>query len=185
MCRSLFLLLKTLDPNESVRKPSVHRLHCGGLALGSYSRQIYTSIFACDAILISKFVVFKTVRSQNFIARGTDTMTIQDQIKALDEQRAKLLDDAKSKALDKAHEAIKELKELGLHYSLTEGKVEKEPRKGVAKTGAAKRQLKEGPCPICHFTTSPAHDGRSHRGQVTKHPFTSEELTAKHLTKVP
>jgi hypothetical protein len=110
---------------------------------------------------------------------------IQDQLKALDEQRAKLLDDAKGKALEKANAAIKELNDLGLHYSLTEGKTAKGPRKGVAKTGAAKRQLKDGPCPICHFTTQPSHDGRSHRGQEPKHPFTAEELAAKHLTKMP
>jgi hypothetical protein len=112
-------------------------------------------------------------------------MGIHEQLKALDEQRAKLLDDAKAKALEKANEAVKELKELGLHYSLTEGKVAKEPRKGVAKTGGTMRQIKDGPCPICHFRTNPAHDGRSHRGQEPKHPFTAEELAAKHLTKVP
>jgi hypothetical protein len=111
-------------------------------------------------------------------------MSIQDQLKALDEQRAKLLDDAKGKALENANAAVKELNELGLHYSLTEGRTTTGPRKAGAKTGAAKRQLKEGPCPICHFKTSPAHDGRSHRGQEPKHPFTAEELAAKHLTKV-
>jgi hypothetical protein len=112
-------------------------------------------------------------------------MSIQDQLKALDEQRAKLLDDAKSKALEKANAAIQELNELGLHYSLTEGKTVRGPRKGIAKTGGTVRQIKDGPCPICHFRTSPAHDGRSHRGQEPKHPFTAEELAAKHLTKVP
>jgi hypothetical protein len=69
----------------------------------------------------------------------------------LDEQRAKLLDHAKGKALEKANAALKELKELGLHYSLTEGKIAKKPRKGVAKTGAAKRQMKDAPCPACKF----------------------------------
>jgi hypothetical protein len=111
-------------------------------------------------------------------------MGIHEELKALEEQRIKLVEGAKGKALEKANEAIKELKELGLHYSLTEDETAKGPRNGVAKTGAAKRQMKDAPCPICKFQTKPPHDARAHRGQVTKHPFTSEELAAKHPTKV-
>jgi hypothetical protein len=40
------------------------------------------------------------------------------------------------------------------------------------------------PCPICNFRTDPPHDGRSHRGQSKKKPFTPEELEEKELTKV-
>jgi hypothetical protein len=43
---------------------------------------------------------------------------------------------------------------------------------------------KEEPCPICNFRTDPPHNGRSHRGQTKKRPFTTEELEKKGLTKV-
>ena len=45
-------------------------------------------------------------------------MNTLEKIKALDEQREKILQEAKSAALQKAHEAIRELSELGLQYSL-------------------------------------------------------------------
>ena len=111
-------------------------------------------------------------------------MSIHDQLKALDEQRAKLLDDAKEKALEKVKEAIKELNGLGLHYRLTEGKTSSGPFKKGAKTGAPKRQIREASCPLCHFKTDPAHDARSHRGQEPKKAFTAAELTAKGFSKV-
>ena len=111
-------------------------------------------------------------------------MSIHDQLQALDEQRAKLLGDAKAKAIDKANEAIKELNDLGLHYRLREGKASSGPRKKDAKTIGPKRQIKVGPCPICHFETRPRHDGRSHRGQEPKKAFTAHELTAKGFSKV-
>jgi hypothetical protein len=34
------------------------------------------------------------------------------------------------------------------------------------------------------FKTDPPHNGRSHRGQAKKRPFTAEELEEKRLTKV-
>ena len=40
------------------------------------------------------------------------------------------------------------------------------------------------PCPICHFRTDPPHNGRNHRGQAKKKPFTPEELEEKGLTKL-
>jgi DNA-binding protein H-NS len=39
-------------------------------------------------------------------------------------------------------------------------------------------------CPICHFQTTPPHDGRTHRNQKKKAPFSAAELTEKGLTKV-
>ncbi len=47
-------------------------------------------------------------------------MNALEKYKALDEQREKVLEEAKSAALQKAQEAIKELSELGLHYSLVQ-----------------------------------------------------------------
>jgi hypothetical protein len=112
--------------------------------------------------------------------------TVLEKLKALDAQRAQLLDDAKKEALDNAEKAVADLNELGFHYTLTEGastsSTPKAPRKAASK--ATKRVPRDVPCPICHFKTTPHHDGRLHRNQKTKKPFTVEELIEKHLTKV-
>jgi hypothetical protein len=113
--------------------------------------------------------------------------SVLEKLKALDAQRATLLEDAKKEALDKAEKAVAELNELGFHYSVTEGaspsfSETKAPRK--ASSQAPKRQARDVPCPICHFKTMPHHDGRMHRSQKSKKPFTVEELMEKGLTKV-
>jgi hypothetical protein len=114
--------------------------------------------------------------------------TVVEKLKALDAQRTQLLDDAKKEALDKAEKAVAELNELGFHFTLTEGasistSTPRAPRK-PSKAQAPKRQARDLPCPICHFKTTPHHDGRMHRSQKTKKPFTVEELMEKHLAKV-
>jgi hypothetical protein len=112
--------------------------------------------------------------------------SVLERLKALDEQRAQLLEGAKKEALDNAERAVAALKELGFHYTLTEGasttSTARAPRK--ASSDAPKRRTRDLPCPICHYKTSPHHDGRMHRSQKTKKPFTVEELMEKHLTKV-
>jgi hypothetical protein len=108
-------------------------------------------------------------------------MSVLEKLKALDVQRAQLLEGAKKEALDKAQKAVAELNELGFEYSLTEGAT-RAPRNKPSQ--ATKRQSREAPCPICHFKTTPHHDGRLHRSQKTKKPFTVEELMERHLTKV-
>jgi hypothetical protein len=113
--------------------------------------------------------------------------SVLEKLKALDAQRAQLLDDAKKEALENAEKAVAELNELGFHYTLVEGasastSTARAPRKASAQ--APKRQARDVPCPICHFKTTPHHDGRMHRSQKTKKPFTLEELTEKGLTKV-
>jgi hypothetical protein len=114
--------------------------------------------------------------------------TVLEKLKALDAQRAQLLDDAKKEALDNAEKAVAELNELGFHYTLSEGAFRtttpRAPRKTSSKAQATKRKPRDLPCPICHFKTTPHHDGRLHRSQVTKKPFTVEELMEKHLAKV-
>jgi hypothetical protein len=114
--------------------------------------------------------------------------TVLEKLKALDAQRAQLLDDAKKEALDNAEKAVAELNELGFHYTLTEGASAStaSPARAPRKTSsqAPKRQARDLPCPICHFKTTPHHDGRMHRSQKTKKPFTVEELMEKHLAKV-
>jgi hypothetical protein len=110
--------------------------------------------------------------------------TVLEKLKALDAQRAQLVEGAKKEALDSAEKAVAELNELGFHYTLTEGATStaRAPRKAASQ--APKRQKKDVPCPICHFKTDPPHDGRMHRAQKTKKPFSVEELMEKHLTKV-
>jgi hypothetical protein len=109
--------------------------------------------------------------------------TVLEKLKALDAQRAQLLEGAKKEALDNAEKAVAELNELGFHYSLVEGaSTARAPRR--AGTQAPKRQPRDLPCPICNFKTTPHHDGRMHRSQKTKKPFTVEELMEKGLTKV-
>jgi hypothetical protein len=111
--------------------------------------------------------------------------TVLEKLKALDAQRAQLLEDAKKEALDNAEKAVAELNELGFHYTLTGGAASpsapRAPRK--ASSQAPKRQARDVPCPICHFKTTPHHDGRMHRSQKTKKPFAVEELMEKGLTK--
>jgi hypothetical protein len=111
--------------------------------------------------------------------------TVLEKLKALDAQRAQLLDDAKKEALDNAEKAVAELNELGFHYSLSEG-ASTSPARAQRKAGAdpSRRQARDLPCPVCHFKTTPHHDGRMHRSQKTKKPFTVEELMEKGLTKV-
>jgi hypothetical protein len=110
-----------------------------------------------------------------------------EKLRALDAQRAQLLEGAKKEALDNAEKAVAELNELGFHYTLTEGasvspSAPRAPRKAASQ--APKRQARDVPCPICKFKTSPRHDGRMHRSQKSKKPFTVEELVERGLTKV-
>ena len=112
--------------------------------------------------------------------------TVLEKLKALDAQRAQLLEGAKKEALDNAEKAVAELNELGFSYSLVEGAAistaARAPRKSPSQS--PQRQTRDLPCPICHFKTTPHHDGRMHRSQKTKKPFTVEELMEKGLTKV-
>jgi hypothetical protein len=47
-----------------------------------------------------------------------------------------------------------------------------------------RRTIKAAACPICEFQTSPPHDGRTHRKQKKKGPFSAPELKEKGLVKV-
>jgi hypothetical protein len=110
--------------------------------------------------------------------------TVLEKLKALDAQRAQLVEGAKKEALDDAEKAVAELNELGFHYTLTEGATSTARAARKAASHAPKRQARDLPCPICKFKTTPHHDGRMHRAQKTKKPFTVEELMEKGLTKV-
>ena len=47
-------------------------------------------------------------------------MNALEKLRALDEERTKVLEEAQAAALERAHNAIRELGELGLHYALTQ-----------------------------------------------------------------
>jgi hypothetical protein len=106
-----------------------------------------------------------------------------EEIKELKARVESMTAQAKAEALDKASEAIGFLRELGMDNDTI--------LKDLGFRGRAKAQEsreggapKDEPCPVCRFRTDPPHDGRSHRGQSKKKPFTAEELEQKALTKI-
>ena len=101
-------------------------------------------------------------------------------IKDLDAERASIFEHAKAEALEKAKAAVSELNGLGLNYTLTNG-AGKQAKAGL---GKGKRTIKAAACPICEFQTTPPHDGRTHRNQKKKSPFSAAELREKGLVKV-
>jgi hypothetical protein len=109
---------------------------------------------------------------------------VLDQLKALDEQRAKLLEGAKNSALEKANEAIEELNALGFHYRLAEGPALARVLRAKTEGETPNRKPKDADCPICNFRTNPPHDRRSHRNQERKKPFTTKELEERGLVRV-
>ena len=74
------------------------------------------------------------------------------QLKALDEQRAKILETAKTDALAKANEAVEELNALGFKYALTD--LTPKPKAKATTTGN-KREPSGNECGYCHFKTIP------------------------------
>jgi hypothetical protein len=109
-------------------------------------------------------------------------MSVLAKLKALDEERAKLLDGAKRETLEKIHKAIVDLNELGFQFSLIEkasSSPSRPPKLQLDKQ--SKRRKSGGPCPICQFKTQPLHDGRLHRSQDPKRPFSLDELQKRGL----
>jgi hypothetical protein len=113
------------------------------------------------------------------VIRVAEKSAIQ-RIRDLDAERASIFDRAKEEALEKAKAAVAELNDLGFNYTLTNGAGK------AAKAGSAKgkRTIKAAACPICEFQTTPPHDGRTHRNQKKKCPFSAAELKEKGLVKV-
>jgi DNA repair exonuclease SbcCD ATPase subunit len=106
-----------------------------------------------------------------------------DEIKELRAQLESKTEQAKAEALDKASEAIGFLRELGLDNDTILKELGFRGR-APAKESREGKPPKDEPCPVCNFRTDPPHDGRSHRGQTKKKPFTAEDLEQKGLTKV-
>ena len=131
------------------------------------------------ALLPGHYFVYVQEFKQLGVIRMAEKSEIQ-RIKELDAERASIFDQAKEEALEKAKAAVAELNALGLNYTLTNGAGKQ------AKAGSAeeKRTIKAAACPICDFQTTPPHDGRTHRNQKKKGPFSAAELKEKGLVKV-
>jgi hypothetical protein len=112
---------------------------------------------------------------------ATETFGALERIRKLDQERSELIDAAKAEALRVAQEAVANLNALGFPYVLTEGGAPKKSSKAAA---VKTRSSSEGPCPVCNFQTDPVHDGRAHRGQKKKTPFTKAELEERGMAKV-
>jgi hypothetical protein len=109
--------------------------------------------------------------------------SVIEEIKELKARVESKTTQAKAEALDKASEAIGFLRELGLDDDTILKELGFRGR-ATAKGSREGRPPSDKSCPICHFRTDPPHDGRSHRGQSKKKPFTAEELEQKGLTKL-
>ncbi len=113
-----------------------------------------------------------------------EKQTALQQIKKLDEERAKLLESAKADALARAEEAINELTALGFEYELAEPARETARKTRTTHKASSPDHHPKGTCPICEYATKPPHDKRSHRAQTRKKPFTDAELAERNLVIV-
>jgi hypothetical protein len=112
--------------------------------------------------------------------------SVIDEIRELKAQIQSKTERAKREALETARDAINFLRELGIDNDtiLKDLGFRARTKTPKAKAENGGRVPKDEPCPICNFRTDPPHDGRSHRGQSKKRPFTAEELEQKELTRV-
>jgi hypothetical protein len=113
------------------------------------------------------------------VVKEPEKLSTLQQIKKLDEERAKLLESAKTKALARAEEAINELIGLGFEYEIVEPARGTTRKPRTARKASAPDHTPKGTCPICEYATNPPHDKRSHRAQTRKKPFTDAELAEK------
>jgi hypothetical protein len=103
---------------------------------------------------------------------GKTVGNIVNRIEALDKERAELI-----KKLADARSALNEQFNKWIPESIA--------TVGTNVRSKVKREVKPGtPCQICGFATQPAHDGRKHRAQETKKPFTSGELEQANMVRV-
>ena len=105
-----------------------------------------------------------------------------EQIRELDQQRAKLIAAAKSEAIKKVDRALQELNQLGFNYRIV-ADGHRMPIGRKARAGRKRGRISKVACKICKFRTVPPHDARTHRGQSKKAPFTSKELAERGLRR--
>jgi hypothetical protein len=110
--------------------------------------------------------------------------SVIDEIRELKAQVQSKTEQAKAEALQSAQEAIDFLRELGIDNDTILKELGFRARAKLPKVKTEETSSEQVPCGICGFRTDPAHDGRAHRGQSKKKPFTTEELEEKELTKL-
>ena len=111
--------------------------------------------------------------------------SVIDEIRELKAQVESKTEQAKAEALESGREAINFLRELGIDNDTILKELGFRARTKSPREKAAERtSSNEESCPICNFQTDPPHDGRSHRRQPKKKPFTTDELEEKELTKL-
>jgi hypothetical protein len=102
----------------------------------------------------------------------------------LTEARTKLVAGAKAALLAKGEQIIVQLRGLGFSYKFSTTVSPEKPKSHKKGAGQAINHTPRGICPVCHYSTQPNHDGRSHRRQETKGPFTATELAERGLTRI-
>jgi hypothetical protein len=106
-----------------------------------------------------------------------------DQTK-LTEARAKLVAGAKEALLARGEQIVVQLRALGFSYKFSTTVSSEKPKSHKKGAGQAINHTPRGICPVCHYSTQPNHDGRSHRWQEAKGPFTAAELAERGLTRI-
>jgi hypothetical protein len=127
----------------------------------------------------------RPVRQRSVCGADMPKSTI-DEIKELKAQIQSKREAAATEALKKAREGVTVLRELEIDDDTILkglGFRGRTPKALNASKANARTGLSDEPCSICDFQTDPPHDGRSHRSQTKKKPFTEEELEEKGLTK--
>lgn len=97
---------------------------------------------------------------------------IEEDRAKIEEDRSKILESAKAEVVADIEPLLEKLRVMGYEPILSFGK---------AKTRTSNP---EKSCPICKFRTEPWHDGRWHKTQHTKKPFSDWDLKERRLRKV-
>ena len=93
-------------------------------------------------------------------------------------ERLRTLDAAIDEARERRRsELLKELEEPGVAARAPGARLPARAPSG------ARRRKQDAPCRVCGYRTVPPHDGRNHRGQDPKRPFSDAELAARGLSK--
>ena len=106
-----------------------------------------------------------------------------EELERLEKRREQLRAELRSDAEAKLKESVANFNKLdlgvsyGLHQIIAGGRGKTASKKGARTVNA------ERACPICGFRTVPPHDGRTHRAQKQKRPFTASELSAIGMKK--
>jgi len=118
------------------------------------------------------------------MARQRKPSSPQEELAQLEERRQELIAQLRSDAENTLKQALDDFNklDLGVAYELRardrvreKGRVQK---RVVAKKGSSAGNP-DRLCPICGFATIPPHDGRAHRSQSPKRPFSAGELTER------